>query len=81
MAGSNNTLERTTLTIPTVPASYDFNGTATGYVLGGGIEYKFSPSWSLKAEYQYLNFGKNDATTSAAAANPAFSGNGIRRWL
>ncbi len=31
--------------------------TATGYVVGGGIEYKFSPSWSLKAEYQYINLG------------------------
>jgi outer membrane immunogenic protein len=40
------------------PQSY--NGTATGYVLGGGLEYKFSPAWSIKAEYQYLNFGKND---------------------
>ncbi len=35
----------------------------TGWVAGGGIEYKFTPSWSLKAEYQYLgtssggNFG------------------------
>ena len=43
-------------------AYYKSNGTVTGYVLGGGIEYKFNPSWSLKAEYQYLNFGKNDPT-------------------
>lgn len=53
-------------------ASYDFNGTVTGYVLGGGAEYKFNPSWSLKAEYQYLNFGKNDATTSAAAVDAGY---------
>ena len=39
---------------------YESSGTVTGYVLGGGLEYKFNPSWSLKAEYQYLNFGKND---------------------
>ncbi len=43
-------------------AVYEFNDTVTGYVLGGGVEYKFSPSWSLKAEYQYLNFGKNNAS-------------------
>ncbi len=61
-------------TDPNLTANYDFNGTVTGYVLGGGIEYKFSPSWSLKAEYQYLNFGKNNATTSAAAADPAYYG-------
>ena len=34
--------------------------TATGYAVGGGIEYKWSASWSIKGEYQYLNFGKND---------------------
>jgi outer membrane immunogenic protein len=50
-------------------ATYDGNSTVTGYVLGGGIEYKFNPSWSLKAEYQYLNFGKNDISTTAAAVN------------
>ncbi len=37
-----------------------FDGTATGYALGGGVEYKVTPAWSVKAEYQYLNFGQND---------------------
>ena len=32
---------------------------ATGYVLGGGVEHKFNPSWSVKAEYQYLNLGQD----------------------
>jgi outer membrane immunogenic protein len=54
------------------PAFYESNGTVTGYVLGGGVEYKFNPSWSLKAEYQYLNFGKNDpALVSGPASAPA----------
>ena len=39
-----------------------FDGTATGYVLGGGVEYKIAPKWSVKAEYQYIDFGKNDPT-------------------
>ena len=34
--------------------------TATGYTIGGGWEYKFSPAWSVKAEYQYINLGRND---------------------
>jgi outer membrane immunogenic protein len=38
------------------------DGTATGYVVGGGYEYKLSPVWSVKAEYQYINLGKNDPT-------------------
>jgi len=56
----------------TPTAIYNSEGTVTGYVLGGGIEYKFSPSWSLKAEYQYLNFGKNDpALVSGDPTAPA----------
>src|SRR5262249_36644937 len=39
---------------------FRFNRTVTGYVIGGGIETKLSGAWSLKGEYQYLNFGKND---------------------
>ncbi|MGA7328355.1 MAG: outer membrane beta-barrel protein [Rhodomicrobium sp.] len=42
------------------PAQQTFNGIALGYVLGGGLEYKISPAWSMKMEYQYLNFSKND---------------------
>jgi outer membrane immunogenic protein len=41
-----------------------YDAVTTGYVLGGGLEYRFSPSWSIKTEYQYLNFGKNDPCTS-----------------
>jgi outer membrane immunogenic protein len=62
-------------------AYYDFSGTVTGYVLGGGIEYKFSPSWSLKAEYQYLNFGRNDATTSAAAVDAGYGATASADYL
>jgi outer membrane immunogenic protein len=34
--------------------------TATGYVIGGGYEFKLSPAWSIKAEYQYVNLGRNE---------------------
>jgi outer membrane immunogenic protein len=47
------------------PIGQTFNGVATGYVLGGGLEYKIGSAWSLKAEYQYLNLGKNDICDSA----------------
>ena len=36
------------------------NTVATGYVLGGGLEYKVKRDLSLKVEYQYVNLGKND---------------------
>ncbi len=38
----------------------NFDNTVSGYVLGGGAEYKFNPAWSVKVEYQYLDFGKNE---------------------
>jgi outer membrane immunogenic protein len=37
-----------------------FDSTTAGYALGGGAEFKVTPEWSVKAEYQYLNFGQND---------------------
>jgi outer membrane immunogenic protein len=39
----------------------DVKETQTGYVLGAGIEYKFSPSWSAKGEYQFISLDTNDA--------------------
>ncbi len=33
------------------------SGTQTGWVAGGGIEYKINPAWSLKGEYQYIDLG------------------------
>ena len=41
-----------------------YSDTASGYVLGGGLEFKLTPAWSIKAEYQYLNFGQNDPVSS-----------------
>jgi outer membrane immunogenic protein len=28
-----------------------------GWTVGGGVEYKFAPAWSVKAEYQFFDFG------------------------
>ena len=62
-----------------VNAGADFvtNRTATGYVLGGGFEYKINPSISVKAEYQYINLGTNDpADINGVATPPQYSNNG-----
>jgi outer membrane immunogenic protein len=32
-----------------------FAETQTGWVAGGGVEYKFTPNWSGKVEYQYYD--------------------------
>lgn len=32
----------------------------TGFIVGGGIEHAFAPNWSMKIEYNYMDFGKKD---------------------
>jgi len=43
----------------------DFGGSVShndlsGWTGGGGIEYKISPAWSVKAEYQYFEFNGSE---------------------
>jgi outer membrane immunogenic protein len=33
------------------------NGWETGYVVGGGIEFLWARDWSIRAEYEYMDFG------------------------
>ncbi len=58
---------------------YHFSGTGTGYVLGGGLEYEITPAWSVKAEYQYIDLGKNDLTNAAGKGLSSFPGYSIYR--
>jgi outer membrane immunogenic protein len=37
----------------------------TGYVVGGGVEYKLNPSWSLKGEYQFIDLGRDRLSATA----------------
>ena len=54
-------------------ADFVTNPTAVGYVLGGGVEYKFWRDLSVKVEYQYVNLGKNDPSDAVLGS---YSGNG-----
>jgi outer membrane immunogenic protein len=36
--------------------------TQVGFVLGAGVEFALRSNWSLKIEYQYLNFGSQSAS-------------------
>jgi outer membrane immunogenic protein len=52
----------TTSTTPFGPAfttssAFSTDLTRIGGAIGAGIEHKFSPNWSIKAEYLYLDFG------------------------
>jgi outer membrane immunogenic protein len=38
--------------------------TLTGYTIGGGLEYKINPAWSIKGEYQYFDFGDETFTVT-----------------
>jgi outer membrane immunogenic protein len=37
-----------------------------GYTVGAGLEYMFTPNWSIKGEYQYYNFGNTTFLTGPA---------------
>jgi len=45
---------------PVVFAQFDDDDWKFGWVIGGGIEYALSQSWSLNAEYLYMDFGNID---------------------
>jgi outer membrane immunogenic protein len=53
--------------IDTGGIAFKNHDTATGYTVGGGWEYKFNPAWSVKAEYQYINLGRNDPSANVGA--------------
>ena len=38
--------------------------TRTGYTIGGGLEYAFTPNISLKGEYLYVDLGRDHVTAS-----------------
>ncbi len=44
--------------------TFSANQTRTGWTIGGGWEYAFTPNWSAKIEYNFLDFG-NDTVTLA----------------
>jgi outer membrane immunogenic protein len=45
------------LSIPGNVRFQDHRDTETGFTVGGGIEYKINPAWSVKAEYQFIDLG------------------------
>jgi outer membrane immunogenic protein len=48
--------------------------TLVGWNVGGGLEWMFMPSWSLKAEAIYWNMGNMNVPTAGFAVAPASSG-------
>jgi outer membrane immunogenic protein len=54
-----------------LPQSFD--GTAAGYTVGAGVEYKITPAWSVKGEFQYVNLGQNNACGGGSCFNALFN--------
>ncbi len=60
------TLSYTSASLPLQTATFTTNGntgTRTGWALGGGLEYKLTPKWSIKAEDIFVNTGNLSAPT------------------
>jgi outer membrane immunogenic protein len=51
-----------------------------GWTIGAGLEFSFTPNWSAKAEYLYVDLGKFNCGFNCGAAtdNVSFSANIIR---
>ena len=45
------------ISVPELGVNLSDSQSHTGYTIGGGVEYLFTPSWSAKAEYMYTSLG------------------------
>ena len=45
------------ISVPAIGVTISDSQFHTGYTIGGGLEYLFTPSWSAKAEYMYTSLG------------------------
>jgi outer membrane immunogenic protein len=52
-------------TIPTTFLSEFASSDRTGWTIGGGVEWMFAPHWSVFAEYNYMDFGRQDIAFTA----------------
>ena len=70
---------------PGAMATFSQHETRNGWTTGGGIEVAFAPSWSVKLEYLYLDFGNIGSSMSFAALpiadNAHFTMNVVRAGL
>jgi outer membrane immunogenic protein len=62
------------------PYDYTWNNNngLSGWVIGGGVEYALSPSWSVKAEYLYYDFSRENENisytlTTGTVAKPVYT--------
>jgi opacity protein-like surface antigen len=51
------------LVVPVVPRTNSASLTEAGWTVGAGVEQALTPAWSVKFEYDYLNFGSQGSVT------------------
>jgi outer membrane immunogenic protein len=54
--------------INSTPYDYTANATHTGLLLGLGVEYALDMHWSIKGEYDYIDWGDGTSTFSGGVA-------------
>ena len=53
-AWANN---KATLSVVGIPETFSDSKSHSGFTIGGGLEYMFTPNWSAKGEYMYTSLG------------------------
>lgn len=46
--------------VPGLSYSFSEDHDKSGWTVGAGLEYAFNPTWSFKAEYQYIDLGEDN---------------------
>jgi outer membrane immunogenic protein len=59
----------------------DFEQTRTGWLVGGGAEVKITKRASVKAEYNYVDYGNQTDTCTSLAIVPGFVSTNARQHL
>jgi outer membrane immunogenic protein len=67
-----------TVAVPAGVGAASFSDTKTGWTIGGGVEYRWTPQWSVFVEGNYYDFGTHDhfvatPVATACAGGCAFS--------
>jgi len=57
------------LAVPGLVHSLSGNATRSGWLIGVGVEYAFWQNVSAKIEFDHIDFGSKDITTSDAAGD------------
>jgi outer membrane immunogenic protein len=52
------------------PFSGQASATRSGWTIGAGVEYALQRNWSLFAEYNYLDFGRQNVALTYNSINP-----------